>query len=100
MGSDPKTFYGLSGLGDLALTCNSTKSRNFQTGLNYGNNIKNKTVETIEGIKTASAANKLAIKLGLEVPIIETVDRILKNKVSLNSSIKDLLSRPLKQEFI
>ena len=100
MGSDPKTFYGLSGLGDLALTCSSIKSRNFQTGLNYGNNIKNKTVETVEGIKTASAANKLAIKLGLEVPIIETVDRILKDKISLNSSIIDLLSRPLKQEFI
>ena len=100
MGSDPKTFYGLSGLGDLSLTCNSMQSRNFLTGLNYGSKIKNNSIKTVEGIKTASAANKLAVKLGLEVPIIETVDQILKNKISLNSSIRALLSRPLKQEFL
>ena len=98
MGGNPKTFYGLSGLGDLALTCNSMQSRNFLTGLNYENNIKNGTIKTVEGIRTASSANNLAIKLVLEVPIIRTVDLILKNKVSLNKSIKDLLSRPLKQE--
>jgi glycerol-3-phosphate dehydrogenase (NAD(P)+) len=100
MGSNPKTFYGLSGLGDLALTCNSLQSRNFVMGLNYGKNIKNNTGKTVEGIKTASAANKIAIKLGVEAPIIKTIDLILKNKISLNTSIKDLLSRPLKQEFL
>ena len=100
MGGDPKTFYGLSGLGDLSLTCNSMQSRNFLTGLNYGSDIKNNVIKTVEGIKTASAANKVAVKLGLEVPIIETVDLILKKKISLNSSISSLLSRPLKQEFL
>ena len=100
MGSDPKTFYGLSGLGDLSLTCNSMQSRNFLTGLNYGNETKNSSIKTVEGIKTASAANKLAENLGLEVPIIETVDQILKKKISLNSSIRALLSRPLKKEFL
>ena len=100
MGGDHKTFYGLSGLGDLSLTCNSMQSRNFLTGLNYRNEIKNNVIKTVEGIKTASAANKVAVKLGLEVPIIETVDLILKDKISLNSSISALLSRPLKQEFL
>ena len=99
MGGNPKTFYGLSGLGDLALTCNSMQSRNFLAGLYYEQHIKNNIGKTVEGIRTASAACKLAGKLGLEVPIIETVDQILKNKISLKSSIKDLLSRPLKQEF-
>ena len=100
MGSNPKTFYGLSGLGDLALTCNSVQSRNFLAGLNYEKNCKDSLHKTVEGIRTASAANKIAIKLGLEVPIIETVNQILKRKITLNSSIRDLLSRPLKKEFI
>lgn len=99
MGGNPSTFYGLSGLGDLALTCNSAQSRNFSLGLNYARHNRNTQKETIEGIKTASAAKMLAVKLGIEVPIILTVDRILKNEVSLKSSIKDLLARPLKQEF-
>jgi glycerol-3-phosphate dehydrogenase (NAD(P)+) len=100
MGGNPKTFYGLSGLGDLALTCNSMQSRNFLTGLNYKNDIKHGTIKTVEGIQTASAANNLAIKLNLEVPIIRTVNLILQNKISLNKSIEDLLSRPLKQEIL
>jgi len=99
MGSNPRTFYGLSGLGDLALTCNSDQSRNFLAGLSFEPNIENNINKTVEGVKTASAANKLSVKLGLEVPIIRTVDQILKRKITLRSSIKDLLSRPLKNEF-
>ena len=99
MGSNPRTFYGLSGLGDLALTCNSDQSRNFLAGLRFEQNIKNNINKTVEGVKTASAANKLSVKLGLEVPIIRTVDQILKRKITLKSSITDLLSRPLKNEF-
>ena len=99
MGSNPRTFYGLSGLGDLALTCNSNQSRNFLAGLSFEQNIKNNINKTVEGVKTASAANKLSVKLGLEVPIIRTVDQILKRKITLRSSITDLLSRPLKNEF-
>jgi glycerol-3-phosphate dehydrogenase (NAD(P)+) len=99
MGSNPRTFYGLSGLGDLALTCNSNQSRNFLAGLNFEQNIKDTINKTVEGVQTASAANKLSVKLGLEVPIIRTVDQILKRKITLRSSITDLLSRPLKNEF-
>ena len=99
MGSNPRTFYGLSGLGDLALTCNSVQSRNFLAGLNFEKTIKNNMNKTVEGIKTASAANKLSTKLGLELPIIETVDKILQRKITLKTSITDLLSRPLKNEF-
>ena len=98
MGGKLSTFYGLSGLGDLALTCNSSQSRNFTLGVNYSKGKKVASSETIEGIKTASAANKLAKKLNVEVPIINTVDLILKEKISLESSIKALLARPLKHE--
>lgn len=99
MGSNPKTFYGLSGLGDLALSCNSTLSRNFLAGLNFKDSVESSSSKTVEGIKTASAANKLALKLSLEVPIINTIDLVLKHKISLKDSISDLLSRPLKQEL-
>ena len=99
MGGNMSTFFGLSGLGDLALTCNSIKSRNFVLGLNYNKISDNSIHGTIEGIKTASAANKLANKLGVEAPVIKTIDLILKDKISLQFSIKYLLSRPLKTEF-
>ena len=98
MGGNLNTFYGLSGLGDLALTCSSKKSRNFLLGFNFSKNIIKKSNSTVEGIKTASAAYKLATKLNVDVPIIQMVDHVMKNKVSLNDSIKDLLSRPLKKE--
>lgn len=100
MGSDPNTFYGLSGLGDLALTCNSTLSRNFCLGLNYSKNSINVPSLTIEGIKTASAAHKLAKILNIEVPIIKSVDLILKNKLTVKTAMVDLLSRPLKSEYL
>ena len=67
MGGNMSTFFGLSGLGDLALTCNSIKSRNFVLGLNYNKISDNSIHGTIEGIKTASAA---------------TLGTIVKNKVT------------------
>ena len=99
MGAEAHTFYGLSGLGDLALTCSSTQSRNLAFGLNYNDSSISDSNGTIEGVRTASAANNLAKAFGIEVPIINTVDLILKNKVSIRSSIDDLLSRPLKTEY-
>ena len=99
MGAKIDTFYGLSGLGDLALSCNSVQSRNFTLGLNFSNNFDTHLHNTIEGIKTASAAKKLTKKYNVETPIIDTVDLILKKKSSVTSSIEDLLSRPLKEEM-
>ncbi len=100
MGGRINTFYGLSGLGDLTLTCNSMQSRNFTLGFNFNQNGTQGLRNTIEGIKTASAATKLAKKYSVDTPIMNTVDQILKKRVSLNSSIKDLLSRPLRKEFL
>ena len=100
MGGNASTFYGLSGLGDLALTCNSPLSRNFNFGLNFSTNLNTPCKGTFEGVKTAAAANKLAQKLTIEVPIINTIDLILRKKISLRHSIKQLLSRPLKKESI
>ena len=100
MGAQAHTFYGLSGLGDLALTCSSTQSRNLAFGLNYKDSSVFDSNVTVEGVRTASAAKNLAKTFGIEVPIINTVDLILKNKLSFRSSIDDLLSRPLKEEYI
>ena len=100
MGGKVSTFYGLSGLGDLALTCNSIQSRNFKLGVYFSKDYTGEFKGTIEGIKTASAASKLAQKLSVDAPIITTINLILERKVSLDASIKELLSRPLKDEFI
>ena len=100
MGGKVSTFYGLSGLGDLALTCNSIQSRNFNLGIYFSKDHTSEFKGTIEGIKTASAASKLAQNLSVDAPIITTINLILERKVSLDASIKELLSRPLKDEFI
>ena len=99
MGCDLKTFYGLSGLGDLTLTCNSMLSRNFMFGLNFKNDPLADEKQTIEGIKTAKAALKLMNQYGIEAPIIKSVHRILNKKISLSKAINELISRPLKDEF-
>ena len=99
MGCDLKTFYGLSGLGDLTLTCNSMLSRNFMFGLNFKNDSLADKKQTIEGIKTAKAALKLMNQYGIEAPIINSVHLILNEKISLSKAMHELISRPLKDEF-
>ena len=100
MGAKINTFYGLSGLGDLSLTCSSIQSRNYCFGLNYFKNLDPNPKSTVEGVKTSSAARQLSKNQNVDTPIIDMVDLILKDKISVEDSIHDLLSRPLKKEFI
>jgi glycerol-3-phosphate dehydrogenase (NAD(P)+) len=98
MGGSTDTFFGLSGIGDLALTCNSMLSRNFELGFCLGKKIKTDQNKTVEGLLTADAACALGKKYNIELPVIETTSLILKNKISIRAAMDTLLSRPLKPE--
>jgi len=103
-GGNPTTMMGLSGLGDLTLTCSSEKSRNTSLGIKLG---QGQAIEIIlssqktisEGYFSASSIIHLAKKMKIEMPICEGVNNILNNQANIDAIIADLLSRPFKSEF-
>ncbi|MFY9287385.1 MAG: NAD(P)H-dependent glycerol-3-phosphate dehydrogenase [Alphaproteobacteria bacterium] len=103
LGGRAETLMGLSGLGDLVLTCSSSQSRNMSLGMALG---QGKTLADIlasrstisEGVYTASAALALAKKLKIEMPIVEAVDAVLNRKADIDTAIAGLMARPLKAE--
>ncbi len=102
-GADPKTLSGLSGLGDLVLTCSSPQSRNMSLGIALG---KGQTLDSIlsartsvsEGVYTAKAVAKIAGERQLQMPISEAVAEIVTGNLSVDEAISTLLTRPLKAE--
>jgi len=104
LGAHADTLRGLCGLGDLVLTCSSAQSRNMSVGLALG---RGETLEqalsgklsVAEGVASAPAVRDLAAKLGVEVPISEAVAAILAGEVDVDTAIRGLLARPLKDEF-
>ncbi len=104
LGAQRGTLMGLSGLGDLVLTCSSEKSRNMSLGiaLGKGNSLADILAarsSVAEGVTTAAAALALAQKHNVDMPIVEAVDAILNHNASVEASIEALLARPLKSEF-
>ena len=102
-GGQAETMMGLSGLGDLVLTCTSTQSRNYSLGLALGAGrslagILGERNSVAEGVFTASAAVSLAEKLGIEMPIAGAVDAVLNRDADIDVVIEALLSRPLRAE--
>ena len=102
-GGRAETMMGLSGLGDLVLTCTSTQSRNYSLGLALGAGrtlaeILGERHSVAEGVYTASAAVALAAKLGIEMPIATAVDAVLNKGADINVVIEALLARPLRAE--
>ncbi|MFD1342619.1 NAD(P)H-dependent glycerol-3-phosphate dehydrogenase [Litorisediminicola beolgyonensis] len=97
LGADPETLAGLSGLGDLALTCGSDLSRNFRHGQSLGSGGAGES-GTVEGVATARAVTALAGEAGIELPIAVAVDAICSGKTSVSDAITALLARPLKEE--
>ena len=102
-GAQAETFYGLSGLGDLTLTCNAMQSRNFSLGVALGQGEKlqdviNERISITEGIYTASAMTSLARRLNVDLPICSAVDGVLNHFNDIDASINTLLLRPLKLE--
>lgn len=96
--ADPSTLSGLSGFGDLTLTCTSEQSRNYRLGLSLGKNMPFDPTTTVEGAATAHAVHALAEKSGLDMPITAAVAGLLDNRLNVNDAMKSLLTRPLKEE--
>ena len=102
-GAKPETFMGLSGLGDLALTCGSPQSRNMSLGVALGQGkplaeILAARRSVAEGVATATAVLALAGTLGVDMPICGAVDAVLHHAADIDETIAALLSRPLKAE--
>lgn len=102
-GARPETLMGLSGLGDLVLTCGSPQSRNMSLGRALAEGEKLADVlgarrAVTEGVYTASAVVRLARERGVEMPIAEAVNAIVEGRVSVNDAISGLLARPFKAE--
>ncbi len=97
MGARAETLAGLSGLGDLSLTCNSRQSRNFALGRALGLG-EARPGGTVEGVATARAACQLGAAHGVELPIAAAVADVLDGTLTLGEAIGALLARPLKEE--
>lgn len=102
-GADAETFRGLSGLGDLVLTCTAAQSRNYALGLALGSGMSLAAAvagrrSVIEGIATAAAVAELAMRLGIEMPITAAVDSVLHRGMAIDMMIEALLSRPYRSE--
>ena len=98
LGARPETLAGLSGFGDLVLTCTSKQSRNFRYGYALGKGEAFDPRVTVEGIATARAVVKLADGLGVDMPVTAMVNALALGKIALNDAIGQLMNRPLKQE--
>lgn len=98
LGAEPATLAGLSGFGDLVLTCTSEKSRNFSHGLKLGRAEAIDPSVTVEGVATAKAVAHLSEKLEIDMPITKTVTQILNRNLSISEAVEMLLARPLKRE--
>jgi glycerol-3-phosphate dehydrogenase (NAD(P)+) len=97
-GAQTETIQGLSGLGDLVLTCTSEKSRNFSAGVQLGQGEFLDGSVTIEGIATAQAVAEEASKLGIEMPLTCAVADVTEAKLDIQAAIETLLSRPAGKE--
>jgi glycerol-3-phosphate dehydrogenase (NAD(P)+) len=104
LGAKPMTFFGLAGLGDMIVTCNSRHSRNRLLGEKIG---RGKTLEAAlaemtmvaEGVNTTKSAHFLAHSKGVEVPIINEMYKVLFQNKSPRDSIRDLMTRQLRTEM-
>ena len=97
-GARAETLAGLSGLGDLVLTCTSEKSRNFRFGLALGAQQEFDAGTTVEGVATARALARSAAAEGLDMPITTMISAVIDGQLTVTQARDALLSRPLKEE--
>jgi glycerol-3-phosphate dehydrogenase (NAD(P)+) len=100
-GGRPTTLMGLSGLGDLILTCTSRQSRNYSLGVALGEGVAPQQAgagKLAEGAFTAAALVELAARKGIEMPISAAVDAVLAGKLTIDAAIEALLMRPFRAE--
>jgi glycerol-3-phosphate dehydrogenase (NAD(P)+) len=104
LGADPLTLGGLSGVGDLVLTCTSEKSRNYRVGYGLGKGedlatIQERLGQVAEGVVTAKAVHLLAVSLGVEMPLCNAVYRLLYEGLSPQAAVEELAARELRHEL-
>ena len=97
-GARAETLGGLSGLGDLVLTCTSAQSRNFRFGVALGSGQAFDPSVTVEGAATAKAVSNIWKKRGIDLPVTRMVAALIDGHIDLPNAIQTLLSRPLKKE--
>jgi glycerol-3-phosphate dehydrogenase (NAD(P)+) len=104
LGANENTFSGLSGLGDLVLTCTSAISRNYTVGYELGRgerltDIISRRKSVAEGVATTKAAHELALKHNVDMPIVSEVYSVLYENKDPHQAVTDLMNRTLKAEF-
>jgi glycerol-3-phosphate dehydrogenase (NAD(P)+) len=102
-GADPRTFAGLAGMGDLILTCTGALSRNRSVGVELGkgrplDDILGGMVAVAEGVRTARSAHDLAARMGIEMPIVDAVHRMLFGGLAPAAAVEMLMLREPKAE--
>ncbi len=97
-GADRRTLSGLSGFGDLALTCTSSQSRNYQLGFSLGAGSSAKPSATVEGVATALSVAEFAREQSLDLPVIETVAALVSGEITIDQAVQTLMTRPLREE--
>ncbi|KAA0891246.1 NAD(P)H-dependent glycerol-3-phosphate dehydrogenase [Oryzomonas rubra] len=103
MGAQPATFAGLAGMGDLVLTCTGDLSRNRTVGFKLGQGMRLADIlgemrMVAEGVKTAESVHQLALRLGVEMPIVEKTYQILHEDKPAREAVTELMARDLKAE--
>lgn len=102
LGARPETLTGLSGLGDLVLTCSSSQSRNYSLGLSLGKGMTPETARNstklAEGAFTASVLSEMAQDHGVDMPIVAAVSAVLEGTMSVDDAIGSLMTRPFRAE--
>lgn len=105
MGASQDTFSGLTGMGDLIVTCTSTHSRNRYVGYNIG---RGKTLDEVtsgmnmvaEGVKTARSVHQWSMRNGIEMPITEAVYKVLFKDMNPRDAVEELMTREAKDEIL
>ncbi len=103
-GARRETLMGLSGLGDLVLTCTGELSRNRRLGMALAtgsdpDEAQAQIGQVVEGVRTAAAAHSMAESLGVDAPLMEIVHRILLKEIDATTAVNRLLARPERSEF-
>ena len=98
LGARPDTLMGLSGFGDLVLTCSSELSRNYRYGLALGRGESFDSHPTVEAAATARAVTDLAAGRGLDLPISAVTARMVAGDLTPLQALDALINRPLKEE--
>ena len=101
-GGQKNTFFGLTGVGDLIVTCFSPHSRNYRAGLAIGKADSADAIKdsqaTVEGVNSCKSVYEDAERCGIDMPIVRAVYRILFHSTKPSDELKDIMSRPLKSE--